>query len=108
MNKYEANFIEDFWKQFNSCRSEEDYANLIAWVYFEVEKAFVTLPITETIAQIWLVCPTSVNKFVDYGGASLPAIMVSAVRSELKGMSAVDLDRMKDQLFISNNISVFN
>lgn len=106
MNQFKAKFIEEFWNQFNICCSEEDYANLLAWIYFENQKAFVDLPIEATIAQIWKVCPAAVNKFVEYGGASMAALLILTIRDELKEMTSDDLDGLKDQLMILNKFSV--
>lgn len=106
MNRFKAKFIEDFWNQFNSCRSEEDYANLLAWIYFENQNAFVDLPVEATIAQVWKACPSAVNKFVEFGGASLAALLILTIKDELKEMTPEDINSLKDQLIISNKISV--
>lgn len=105
LSKYDMNFINTFWRKFNLCRSEQDYANLITWIYSEAEKSSGIIPITETIAQIWEASPSSMNNFIRQGGP-VAALFLSASRDEVKYMSKEELAELKQAIMPTNGLSL--
>lgn len=102
MKKLHQAFLIEYWDKFSAATSEADFANILAWLYEENEKGLVEVPFLETVGQVWMKSPETVNRFIEEGAASFPAIMIGSVRNELETMDAEQIQATKFRILPEN------